>query len=152
MWAKEEGSWRDLEICEPKSGGGAEIPFRPPSLESGRGRALPLHPCSYAYVIIRLLQCIQVTIGSTDSTPLRRINYASKLDQAVSATNRAKVFLTMQQGALKDNSAWGQATVGILHLAFIPTLLNLGRRSQNKKKKKSGCCDASNDSAFFLER
>ena len=39
-------------MCEPKSGGGAEISFSP-SLESGGGgRAPPNPPCSYAYEII----------------------------------------------------------------------------------------------------
>ena len=43
VWVKEEGSWRDLEICaSPKVGGGAETSFRGPSLESGGGRAPPL--------------------------------------------------------------------------------------------------------------
>ena len=41
---KEEGSWRDLEICaSPKVGGGVETSFHPPSLESGGGEQ-PLAP------------------------------------------------------------------------------------------------------------
>ena len=48
---KEEGPWRDLEICvSPKVGGGAETSFHPLSLESGGGECpLNFPPCSYAY-------------------------------------------------------------------------------------------------------
>ena len=46
VWVKEEGSWRDLEICvSPRVGGGAETSFRSSSLESGGGGAsTPLPP------------------------------------------------------------------------------------------------------------
>ena len=60
VWAKEEGSWRDLEIiCEPKSvcvwGGGVDTPFCPPSLESvcvWGGKRTSRPSCSYAYVTL----------------------------------------------------------------------------------------------------
>ena len=40
---KEEGSWRDLEICASPKVGGAETSFHPPFLESG-GATAPLAP------------------------------------------------------------------------------------------------------------
>ena len=43
VWVKEEGSWRDLEICASPKVGGAETSFHPPSLESG-GASAPLAP------------------------------------------------------------------------------------------------------------
>ena len=49
VWVKEEGSWRDLEICASPKVGGAETSLPPPSLESGGGEAsAPLPPYSYA--------------------------------------------------------------------------------------------------------
>ena len=58
VWAKEEGSWRDLEICvRPKSGGGGGGDLLPPlpCLESGGGAsaALAPPPCSYAHGNVR---------------------------------------------------------------------------------------------------
>ena len=46
VWVKEEGSWRDLEICaSPKVGkGGDLLPPPPPSLESGGASDPPLAP------------------------------------------------------------------------------------------------------------
>ena len=47
VWAKEEGSWRNLEICmSPKvgGGGGAETSFRPPPPWRMGQRAPPLPP------------------------------------------------------------------------------------------------------------
>ena len=45
VWVKEEGSWRDLEICaSPKVGGGRKPPSAPPFLESGGERVSPFPP------------------------------------------------------------------------------------------------------------
>ena len=49
VWVKEEGSWRDLEICASPKVWGAETSFRPPPAWKGGGRASPCPPCSYAY-------------------------------------------------------------------------------------------------------
>ena len=50
MWAKEEGSWWNLEICmSPKVGGGSRDPLLvPPPPWRMRGREPPCPPGSYA--------------------------------------------------------------------------------------------------------
>ena len=54
VWAKEEGSWRDLEICvSPKVGeGGEPLPL---PLPGKWGASAPSPPCSYAYARSHLL-------------------------------------------------------------------------------------------------
>ena len=44
VWVKEEGSWRDLEICASPKVEGRKPPSAPPFLESGGATAPPLPP------------------------------------------------------------------------------------------------------------
>ena len=48
VWVKEEGSWRDLEICVSPKVGGRRPPSAPPPWKVG-GWAPPCPPHSYAY-------------------------------------------------------------------------------------------------------
>ena len=50
VWVKEEGSWRDLEICaKPKVGGGRRDLLPPPPPWKVGDEHPPFPPCSYAY-------------------------------------------------------------------------------------------------------
>ena len=64
VWVKEEGSWRNLEICmSPKVGGQRPPSAPPPSLESGGGERPPLPPPVPTPMIFNLSLRLQVHVS-----------------------------------------------------------------------------------------
>ena len=57
VWVKEEGSWRDLDICASPKVGGQKPPSAPPAWKVGGGRA---PPCPRPPLFLRL--CLKVFV------------------------------------------------------------------------------------------